>query len=74
MCIRDRISADGRLFTCLFSTKGLDLLSPIRMGSSDEEIVSMIESYWEEREDRYSEIRSEATESLERIEMSYIGG
>ena len=52
----------------------MDLLSPIRMGSSDEEIVSMIESYWEEREDRYSEIRSEATESLERIEMSYIGG
>ena len=73
-CTRARISADGRLFTCLFSTKGLDLLSPIRMGSSDEEIVSMIESHWEEREDRYSEIRSEATESLERIEMSYIGG
>ena len=44
------------------------------MGSSDEEIVSMIESYWKEREDRYSEIRSEDTESLERIEMSYIGG
>ena len=44
------------------------------MGSSDEEIASIIKSHWEEREDRYSEIRSEETESLERIEMSYIGG
>ena len=73
-CTRARISADGRFFTCLFSSKGLDLLSPIRMGSSDEEIASIIKSHWEEREDRYSEIRSEETESLERIEMSYIGG
>ena len=73
-CTRARISADGRLFTCLFSSKGLDLLSPIRMGSSDNEITTMIKAYWEQREDKYSEIRSEATNSLKRIEMSFIGG
>ena len=73
-CTRARISADGRFFTCLFSSRGLDLLSPIRMGSSDEEIASLIRSHWQEREDRYSEIRSEKTKSSDRIEMSYIGG
>ncbi|MBJ35986.1 MAG: GTP 3',8-cyclase MoaA [Euryarchaeota archaeon] len=73
-CTRARISADGRFFTCLFSSRGLDLLSPIRMGSSDEEITSLIRSHWQEREDRYSDIRSENTKSSDRIEMSYIGG
>ena len=73
-CTRARISADGRFFTCLFSSRGLDLLSPIRMGSSDEEIASLIRSHWQQSEDRYSEIRSEKTKSSDRIEMSYIGG
>ena len=73
-CTRARISADGRFYTCLFSSRGLDLLSPIRMGSSDEEIASIIRSHWQEREDRYSEIRSEMSKPSDRIEMSYIGG
>ena len=73
-CTRARISADGRFYTCLFSSRGLDLLSPIRMGSSDDEIASIIRSHWQEREDRYSEIRSEMSKPSDRIEMSYIGG
>jgi len=73
-CTRARLSADGRFFTCLFSNKGLDLLSPIRLGHSDAEISSLIESHWSNREDRYSEIRSESTTVTERVEMSYIGG
>ena len=73
-CSRARISADGRLFTCLFSNKGLDLLSPIRLGYSDEQIASIITSTWNARDDRYSEMRSELTSELQRVEMSYIGG
>ena len=73
-CTRARLSADGRLFTCLFSNKGLDLLTPLRAGNSDQEIASLIKSNWSHREDRYSEIRSESSDAMNRVEMSYIGG
>ncbi len=73
-CTRARLSADGRLFTCLFSSKGVDLLSMIRDGSTDEELTETIEKTWRDREDRYSEIRSEQAIAPNRIEMSYIGG
>jgi len=49
-------------------------LTPLRDGSSDSEIESMIRRHWEVRQDRYSEIRSEETVNRERVEMSYIGG
>ena len=73
-CTRARLSADGRLFTCLFSSKGADLLSMMRDGLTDKELAETIETIWRNREDRYSEIRSEQTTVSDRIEMSYIGG
>ena len=73
-CTRARLSADGRLFTCLFSSKGADLLSMMRDGLTDKELAETIETIWRNREDRYSEIRSEQTTASDRIEMSYIGG
>ena len=73
-CTRARLSADGRLFTCLFSSKGADLLSMMRDGLTDKELAETIETIWRNREDRYSEIRSEQTTVPDRIEMSYIGG
>ena len=73
-CTRARLSADGHLYTCLFASKGLDLLTPMREGASDAEILELIESCWTAREDRYSEIRSESTLAEERVEMSFIGG
>ena len=73
-CTRARLSADGRLFTCLFSSKGADLLSMMRDGLTDKELAETIETIWRNREDRYSEIRSEHTTVSDRIEMSYIGG
>ena len=73
-CTRARLSADGHLYTCLFATSGLDLLTPMREGATDAELVAMIESCWSERDDRYSEIRAEASPSRVRVEMSYIGG
>ncbi len=73
-CTRARISAEGRLYTCLFAVKGHDLRALVRSGASDEELVAAIERVWRVRADRYSELRSERTAGLPRVEMSYIGG
>jgi cyclic pyranopterin phosphate synthase len=73
-CTRARLSAEGRLFTCLFATEGTDLRAMLRGGSSDAEISDAIASLWRARTDRYSEIRSDDTVKLHKIEMSYIGG
>ena len=74
-CTRARISSDGRLFTCLFSNNGLDLISPIRAGHTDSYITDLIRERWSKRKDRYSEERSlNSSKMSERVEMSYIGG
>jgi cyclic pyranopterin phosphate synthase len=73
-CTRARLSADGSVYTCLFAVAGEDLRGSMRAGASDEELAQILSGVWERREDRYSEIRSEATAGLPRVEMSYIGG
>jgi cyclic pyranopterin phosphate synthase len=73
-CTRARLSADGKLFTCLFSNRGHDLKSLLRGGKSDQEILDVIKAIWTQRQDRYSEIRSEETVGQPKIEMPYIGG
>jgi len=73
-CTRARLSADGRLYTCLFGTDGHDLRDPLRSGATDEELEAMVAGIWERRADRYSELRSAATEDLPRPEMFTLGG
>jgi cyclic pyranopterin phosphate synthase len=73
-CTRARLSADGSLYTCLFATQGHDLRALVRSGASDDEITQAIAAVWTERTDRYSDLRSEATAGLHKIEMSFIGG
>ena len=73
-CTRARLSADGALYTCLFATQGHDLRALLRNGASDEDITRAIAAVWTERTDRYSELRSEQTAGLHKIEMSFIGG
>jgi cyclic pyranopterin phosphate synthase len=73
-CTRARLSAEGELYTCLFAAKGHDLRALMRDGASDDEITAAIASTWRKRDDRYSEVRSEATAGLKRVEMSHIGG
>jgi cyclic pyranopterin phosphate synthase len=73
-CTRARLSADGRLYTCLFATEGHDLRGPLRAGASDAQLGDLVAGVWGRRRDRYSEARSEHTAGLRRIEMSYIGG
>ncbi len=73
-CTRARLSAEGQLFTCLFAVRGHDLRALIRGGASDEELAAALAGVWSRRSDRYSDLRSSATEALEKVEMSYIGG
>jgi cyclic pyranopterin phosphate synthase len=73
-CSRARLSADGKLFTCLFAIQGTDLRGLLRAGASDEELSAAIAAVWQKRIDRYSELRSAKTEGLPKVEMSYIGG
>ncbi len=73
-CTRLRLSADGKLYTCLFGSTGFDLRAPMRAGVPDETLSEIISGIWTRREDRYSEVRSAATEPMPRVEMSRIGG
>jgi len=73
-CSRIRLSTDGSLFTCLFASQGFDLKTPLRAGADDAALLAAMTTLWQQRSDRYSEIRSEAAQHERKIEMSYIGG
>jgi cyclic pyranopterin phosphate synthase len=75
-CARARLSADGRMFTCLFARDGFDLRLALRGGAGDDELQRMIGARWAQREDRYSERRAElrAHGDGRKIEMFSIGG
>jgi cyclic pyranopterin phosphate synthase len=77
-CTRSRLSAEGKLYTCLFAVRGHDLRAVIRGGASDEELTTRLGEIWRVRGDRYSELRAENTADPAigepRVEMSYIGG
>jgi cyclic pyranopterin phosphate synthase len=73
-CTRARVSAEGRLYTCLFGLRGHDLRALVRGGASDGDLHDAVAALWGKRTDRYSELRSEATSELPKVEMSYIGG
>ncbi|WP_017755761.1 GTP 3',8-cyclase MoaA [Calidifontibacillus oryziterrae] len=77
-CTRARLSADGKMYTCLFAEQGFDLKNLMRNEISDEELLKTIINVWEKRTDRYSDERMEITKKGNRpkskIEMSYIGG
>ena len=76
-CQRARLSADGKLYTCLFAALGWDVLGCLRAGADDAELARYLARIWRGREDRYSDERAgllAAGESRPKIEMSYIGG
>jgi cyclic pyranopterin phosphate synthase len=73
-CNRARISAEGSFYTCLFAVKGHNLRDLMRGGATDDELSQAITRVWGSRRDRYSELRSENTTSLPKVEMSHIGG
>ena len=74
-CSRIRLSTDGKLYTCLFATNGVDLREPLRHNADDATLSTLITSTWAQRTDRYSLDRHTASGLRgKRIEMSYIGG
>ncbi len=81
-CTRARLTADGRLVTCLFSTRGRDLKTPLRAGSTDADLRETIAAAWRDRDDRFSEERLVAIasaegyrpESVRKLEMISLGG
>ncbi len=76
-CSRARLSSEGRFYTCLFATDGLDLRGPLRAGASDADLLELLRTAWLGRADRYSEVRDELRRDehpLKKIEMYYIGG
>ena len=73
-CNRARLSAEGDLYTCLFAVNGFNLRKLILDGASDDEISQAIANLWHKRDDRYSDLRSENTISLPKVEMWHIGG
>lgn len=87
-CNRARLSTEGRLYTCLFAHRGHDLRALLRgvdpasgQPCSDEQIGAAIARLWQQRDDRYSELRgaappatAETAGAPRRVEMHYIGG
>jgi GTP 3',8-cyclase len=77
-CTRSRISAEGKLYTCLFAVRGHDLRALIRSGATDDQLAARLAEIWRVRGDRYSELRSQDTVDPaigeRKVEMSYIGG
>lgn len=73
-CSRARLSAVGKLYTCLFAADGHDLMSLIRGGATDEELETKLSGLWQRRRDRYSETRTIESVLRPKVEMSHIGG
>jgi cyclic pyranopterin phosphate synthase len=73
-CTRARLGVDGKLYTCLFATTGIDLRETLRSGVDDDALRRVIADRWGRRDDRYSELRGLGIAEGERLEMSYIGG
>lgn len=74
-CTRGRLSSDGKFYNCLFASDGIDLRELLRNGYTDEEILNVIRSTWEQRNDRYSVERTEqSVKNRKKISMSFIGG
>ncbi len=73
-CVRARVSANGKLYTCLFSDHGHDLSAFLGPEAEETKLLQVMKDCWLGRKDQYSELRETLPHSRERVEMSYIGG
>ncbi|MEW6705548.1 MAG: GTP 3',8-cyclase MoaA [Pseudomonadota bacterium] len=77
-CNRARLSTEGKLYHCLFANRGHDLRALMRGGAADEQLSAVIGALWQQRDDRYSELRASLKADdgtrVPRVEMHYIGG
>jgi cyclic pyranopterin phosphate synthase len=73
-CTRLRLSAEGKLYTCLFAADGTDVRALLRDGTGDDDLAEALAGLWRVRRDRYSELRTADTPRRPKVEMSHIGG
>ncbi len=78
-CTRARLSADGKIYTCLFANHGIDLRTLMQQNASDDQLLDILKSVWTNRGDRYSELRTQppspsTVKNPPKIEMFQIGG
>jgi cyclic pyranopterin phosphate synthase len=73
-CSRARLSAVGKIYTCLFAADGFDLLGLLREGIDEDDLEAKLRKLWSRRRDRYSETRTTESVLKPKVEMSYIGG
>ncbi len=73
-CNRARLTAEGKVYTCLFATCGFDLRKYLREGVDGAQLTELLKQLWAERTDRYSELRATTKTSVQKVEMSYVGG
>lgn len=73
-CTRLRLSADGVLYGCLFTDKGLNIKHLLRKSDDDDLLLNTLSQFWQERDDRYSELRAEMPSSRKHMNMNYMGG
>lgn len=80
-CHRARVSADGRLYTCLFAGDGTDLRPTLAADIDDDTRTQTLAALWRARADRYSELRADVAQnghagrtSSRRVEMFLVGG
>ncbi len=73
-CTRVRLTAEGRLYTCLFAGGGLDLRTPLRSGMDDTGILRLLRERWMRRTDHYSELRGSIPTPAGKVEMFRVGG
>lgn len=71
-CHRARVSADGRLYTCLFAGDGHDLRPLLARG--EVALAEHVAGLWTQRADRYSELRGSAQAPRKHVEMFLVGG
>ena len=73
-CSRARLSAVGRLYTCLFASGGHDLMTLVRNQDNNDQLRNKLSAIWKQRRDRYSEVRTVESVLRPKVEMSHIGG
>lgn len=73
-CHRARLSAEGKLYTCLFASGGYNLRDLLREQENDHVVLDKLSRIWQQRDDQYSQLRGNVQSSGQKVEMSYIGG
>ena len=76
-CTRIRLTCDGKLYNCLFSSNGYDIMKFIRPFYMDDKLINFLSNLWKSRDDSYSLDRKKiitVNKVKDKAEMSYIGG